>query len=387
MHARHAGDADPLFDRESIVPVTLGLIISLVLCVVVVPTSAKVLFSGNYLAPADGRESERARPDRSDADEEENSAVPPDPDLVPLGNDDPNFAAVAWISHDDYQDLIAPTSETVQPALQEMVDPVEEAAHRVEATNPAPPSRETEPMPTATHFAQATPAEPRPPAEPEPLAPPLDVPTPQEADPDDPTPPTPEAPGRQQEPLPELEATDQGQVAEAEPAPEPVKAPEPAKTQGRSRKNPLAKKPAAPKTPTAERAAATPPTSNRPAKPTASPRSDREAPPVDIKPDVERVRVGRVFTAQGIEIKPAVPRISVQTSLTAMRAGIRVPVSVTFDTKGRVVDAKLKGRSGYPEIDSPIRSSLYRWSASGKKLATMKRPFRVTIDIIIGNRL
>ena len=123
------------------------------------------------------------------------------------------------------------------------------------------------------------------------------------------------------------------------------------------------------------------------ARPTASPYSDREAPPVDIKPDVEQVRAGRVVTAQGVKVKTVVPNISVQTVLTAMRGGVRLPVAVTFDRKGRVTKAELKGRSGYPEIDSPIRASLYRWSASGKKLATMTGPFTVTINIIISNRI
>ena len=44
---------DRLFDRESIMPLILGLIVNLILCVVVVPTSAKVLLGDVATAGAE----------------------------------------------------------------------------------------------------------------------------------------------------------------------------------------------------------------------------------------------------------------------------------------------------------------------------------------------
>lgn len=379
IHPYFDTGSDALFDRESIVPVTLGMLISIVFCVVIVPTSAKSLLSGKYVASAVIDTMATVAKDSRDEPEKDHPPVPPDPDTVPLGDDDPKIAQVAWISYDAYEDLVAPTATTVQPALQQMADPVENAPHRVDAS--APPAREALPTPPVV---QTMPEESQPPVKPEPLAPLLEVSTPQEAEPEEPTP---AEPGRQQQPLHDLPMREDGQLAKVAPVTDPVEAAETEKSKDENKQKPQGEKPVPPTILPAKAAMPMPPNRKQDAKPTASPHSDREAPPVDIKPDVEQVRAGRVVTAQGVKVKTAVPKISVQTVLTAMRGGIRLPVAVTFDRKGRVTKAELKGRSGYPEIDSPIRSSLYRWSASGKKLATMTGPFTVTINIIISNRI
>ena len=54
---------------------------------------------------------------------------------------------------------------------------------------------------------------------------------------------------------------------------------------------------------------------------------------------------------------------------------------------GRVIQAKLIQRTGYPEVDTPIRTSLYRWTATGKKLAEIDGPFQIQIDMDIRVRL
>lgn len=379
IHPHFDTGPDALFDRESIVPVALGMLTSIVFCVVIVPTSAKSLLSGKYVASAVTDTMATGLKDSHDEPDKDPPPVPPDPDTVPLGDDDPKIAQVAWISYDAYEDLVAPTATTVQPALQQMADPIENAPHRVDAS--APPAREALPTPPVV---QTMPEASQPPVKPEPLAPLLEVPMPQEAEPEASTP---AGPGRQQQPLPDLPMKEDGKLAKAALVANPVEAPDPEKRKGENKPKPVGEKPVPP--PILPAKAAMPMLSNRKqdARPTASPYSDREAPPVDIKPDVEQVRAGRVVTAQGVKVKTVVPNISVQTVLTAMRGGVRLPVAVTFDRKGRVTKAELKGRSGYPEIDSPIRASLYRWSASGKKLATMTGPFTVTINIIISNRI
>ena len=377
---------DRLFDRESIMPLILGLVVNLILCVVVVPTSAKVLLGDVATAGAEFSHDGMVKVDAPEPPHPPEPPIPSDPQRVPLGNDDPGVAEVAWISYDDYQALIAPTAETVQPALQQMVDPVPEAPHRVDATPPVPPARDAKPMPEAVRVATAMPDPVQGSTESDPLAP-----SPEDAvagpidRTEDGVPATPEVAGRQQEPVPELEPRPDGQLAILKPVLESVDASEP-DTSREAMKQTFVTKPLLPARSTAKRPITHRPASDRPATPTASPRSDRESPPVDVKPDVAEVRVGRVFTAQGVQIKPAVPRISVQTTLTSMRGGIRVPVTVTFDPQGRVVAAKLNRRTGYPEIDSPIRASLYRWKASGKQLAVTNRRFDVSIDIIIPNR-
>ena len=100
----------------------------------------------------------------------------------------------------------------------------------------------------------------------------------------------------------------------------------------------------------------------------------------------DTVQAGAVLTAHGVRIKTVAPRISAVTYLTAMRGGIRLPVQLQFDRAGHVTSAALTRPTGYPEVDVPVRASLYQWQATGKVLATWDRPFQVQIQLLIGTR-
>jgi len=81
---------------------------------------------------------------------------PPQEPKVPLGRDDaPDRHTVAWISHDDFEQLIAPKSHTEQPALQRDVTPTPQAPLIADptplalASKPSPPSPPATPPPSA----------------------------------------------------------------------------------------------------------------------------------------------------------------------------------------------------------------------------------------------
>ena len=92
------------------------------------------------------------------------------------------------------------------------------------------------------------------------------------------------------------------------------------------------------------------------------------------------IRPGRVLAGEGIEIQTAVPRFSVAVRFTSPRNPV---VRVVFSKDGDVIDADIIKSSEYPNVDGPILASLYRWHASGKKLAELNRSFEVTIAVIL----
>ncbi|MEX0776656.1 MAG: hypothetical protein WD042_13215 [Phycisphaeraceae bacterium] len=121
--------------------------------------------------------------------------------------------------------------------------------------------------------------------------------------------------------------------------------------------------------------------SNPQPKPTSSPRSDRESPPVSLTPDGPiKVVPGRVITGQGIEIKPAVPRISVIAQSTIIPQN--PSVKLTFDRQGQVIAARFVKGTGYENWDGPILASLYKWKASGKRLEEIDGEFDMDVELI-----
>ena len=294
------------FDRETALPLAVGTAVGLLLCVVALPASARmVLTSHEFDLLSTTRQ----------PDEDETRQSPDRPDQVVLGDDEPDVAQVAWISHDDYQRLVAPRDRTEQPAVQMAADPVRMAPHRLDATAPAPGA-----VARRSRTALAL--------------------------------------GRRRPQRPDIDTSPDGTL----PRSRPDDAVPPGETQAVQ----------------AQDAA--------PGQPTASPRSDREASAVSLRTDAQRVRAGKVITAEGVRIQTVAPRINAVTYLTAMRGGIRLPVRVMFDRAGTVTKAQLRKRTGYPEVDTPVRASLYRWRAGGKRLAEMDRPFQIDILLEIGGR-
>lgn len=353
-------------ERESIVPLLIGLVLGILVTVVLLPASARGWYTGSTLGTA---LEQRVLPEPAPRLEGEPEPPLPLPKAqqIELGDDEPSEAKVAWISYEYYQELVAPDGTTVQPALQQAAQPTPDSPQRIEATAPqsmAPPEPER-PDPIEVPESQLA-EQPKPQPENAPSSPP--------------------ATGQWQPSLPELGPVEDPQFAVTPPAQEHVPTPEPDKTEGLVKEEPQE----SPTLPVTKKVVAKPtkPVTHPPvpSKPTASPRSDREALPVVIRSKTDHVVVGRVIAMQGLRIQTFAPRISTVTYLTAMRGGVNMPVRVVFNKKGKVTKAELKGRSGYPEVDTPIRSSLYQWKASGKRLAKMNGPFEISIHIRIGVR-
>jgi outer membrane biosynthesis protein TonB len=65
------------------------------------------------------------------------------------------------------------------------------------------------------------------------------------------------------------------------------------------------------------------------------------------------------------------PRWSTTTLLTAAPRNVRVRVA--FDRAGRVVLAEFVGEgSGYADVDEPLLHAIYRWRASGERIARLR---------------
>ena len=136
-------------DRQSNLPLTVGFLVGLLVCVFVLPTWARVWLMSPPRAQAPNEVAaarERARPPT-----EESDPIPPQ-NKVRLGDDEPRAARVAWISHDDYRELLAPQARTEQPALQRTAEAMPQAPHRLDATDPsaAAPEPNMEPPQPAT---------------------------------------------------------------------------------------------------------------------------------------------------------------------------------------------------------------------------------------------
>lgn len=118
------------------------------------------------------------------------------------------------------------------------------------------------------------------------------------------------------------------------------------------------------------------------ARPTAAPREPREVSPTQIHPQSDRMTPGSVIVADGIEIHTAQPRFALTTMLTAVPRNTRV--RVVFNASGEVIEAQLLASTGYLDVDGPILQSLYRWRASGPRLAEQTGPFELRINYLMG---
>lgn len=295
--------------------------------------------------------------------------TPPEPEpQIQVGKDaaDPRLA-VAWISHDDYQQLKARQSVTEQPAIQSVARPTPDAPV------------EMEPVESALLAAAATPP-PAHPNEPEPepkdqQEPSADSPDSVEADNTNPS----ETPDGL-ELLPKIDPTlataiQPGQQASG--APSANDASKDADTQPNEaspQETLIQNTDAAPAT----EAAATP--RDEPPRPSAAAYDDRESDPVTLTHH-EAVVAGGVLTGEGIEIKTARVRASViARSSTLPNNPI---VRVVFDRDGRVIEAEFLRSTGYVNWDAPVLASLYKWRATGSKLEKLDRPFAMQIALIL----
>lgn len=303
-------------ERETIVPLTLGAVVAMLAHLLLAPL-AGLLMRGDDAASRWPALEAAARP----------LLEPPPP--TELGVEASTVSSVAWIPYEAYEELVAPRSKLLQPAVQQEVDPVVGAP--IEA-NPTPPAPRAPDEAEAASPVSPSP-EPREPGGSPPLLPPILA----EADP------PPIGDIRSGPPVPESPMPPQPRD-EPVPAPSPEVMPYPSP----------------------------PPSRSAGGRPTSAPRSDRDADPVMITDAPVDVRPGQVLARPGLEIKTARPRFSVTTALTAIP---RNPtVRITFAPDGSVIDASIKQSTGYNDVDGPILTSLYRWRASGRQLAEIGRP-------------
>ncbi len=329
-------------DRDSGIVLALGFCVAVVVHVVV-------------LAAAQQHGLGHGPPQR---DERPAGARPPILEARPeLGRDRPAPARVAWIAHDDYRELLARQSVTEQPALQDEVEPTDEAPIEIEPTPPAAEAEadvETEPV-----EAQAPPAEAA-----EAVVVEAEVPS---TDPDDP---------RDGLILTEIEALPGPPITLAEESPGGFVLPVELLALEEEQASPIE----LPDSPGIAAPAPDPAAlaggdwvrrwllrlgEDRP-RPTAAPRAEHAVDPVRLDESDLR-RVGGKLVGEGIEITTARLRLGVASGLTASPRNTRV--EITFRAgEGTVTNAKLLGSTGYRDWDAAVRSSLYGWRASGSRV-------------------
>jgi len=168
-----------------------------------------------------------------------------------------------------------------------------------------------------------------------------------------------------------------GQPTESDPTPGPITdATDPAESPTEPRESNDPSEQAPPGQPEA----AAPAQPSQPS-PDAAPQDPRDVTPTRLREFPEQVRPGKVLTQSGIEVIVARPRISVASALTSSPHNPKV--RVVFRPDGTVKSAEILRSSGYVNIDSPIRASLYRWRARGERLKELNRSFEIEVTFIL----
>lgn len=99
------------------------------------------------------------------------------------------------------------------------------------------------------------------------------------------------------------------------------------------------------------------------ANPTSAMRSDAESPPVS-KIDYAQIKPGGVAAVRGVRIKTVVPRYSTVARMTSVPAN--PTYRVTFNGQGEVTQVEQLKSTGYINVDAPIITAIYKWTAEGK---------------------
>lgn len=404
-----------MFDRETIFRLSVGAVIAVLVHLLLLPTLwGRVLSSAERLVAERAPEPVRPTPAEQLA---ELTAPEPEPrteepsEEIPVGQDvSPLKTSLAWISYEDFQKLVAPRSETVQPALQSKVDPTPEAPLPLEPTpaipvtpqasaaqavrEPTPtaePSRAVEAASPAPVESAATPieqvaSEAPPELEGEPIEQLAALPPRAIAGPADLEGVT-DSPGEAPiAPRPQVDATGPEPSKETPVKQDEARAPDAAEGQ------PMEQEPAeavrereqaepTPAEPAREQSRPAPEATPAQANPTSAPRSEAEAPPTDVNEQPERVHAGGVIAAEGIRIITAQPVFSVVTRASTIPKNPLV--RVTFNAQGVVTKAQILRSSGSENVDGPILASLYKWRAEGEHLSKVKGEFSKTIEILL----
>lgn len=351
-----------MFDREVILPLILAAAVS-VLAHIVVLTSAGAALLRDPVQTIDLVDLDP--PDAPPKAPEREQPKPEPKQVLQLGKDDvEQRETVAWIPYEMFEKLIAPQTDTEQPALQSQADPTPQAPMRTDASNPmrlAQASPQTG-LPVPTSPPSITPPGPAPPTSSK-----SDAPQP-----------------KQDQPALPLASADQSADPKSAPersAPKPNDQPKSAKRAADqpTKRDQLAQ--ASPRSgrPTRPSAPARPAPDSDRDKPTSAARSDRESPPTSIEKPVHAMRPGAVEVGKGLEIKTVAPRVGVISILTSEPKNI--VCKMTFDKTGRVNRVQITQSSGYVDIDSAVESAIYKWTAKGKQLEDADGPLTVEMTI------
>ena len=379
-----------MIDREAIAPLIIGLIVALLVHAALVPAAAVAVMSyqpDEHTAALEQEAQEPREEEKQQQQEEEKpKPQPQQDDNIRLGKEESeDTVRMAWISHEAFEKLMTDeASETLQPALQDVVQPVEQA--------PTPMN----PTPQALVSDAAQQALPTPPAT-----------MPVEPEPTEARQETQDAPDQQQE----AEAPEK--IEDAKPAKQTESAPlaiTPAKSDIKTEKAKTdsqvlaaqdrvkATGPKSDSTPTrseqaeakedkkkqrpkpAQRVEPSKAAQRSAAAPTAAALGKTRVMPT-TRVDMRRRRIGGVDVAKGLEVLPAYPRFNVISRISVVPSNPKA--EITFDRKGRVKTAKLTKSTGYAGYDSPILESLYRWRAKGEALEKSDAGVTIPLDLIL----
>ena len=344
-----------MFDCDTILRLSAGLIVAILVHTVLVPTVAVALRKSYLAGPGAFDDHTVDAVQAVEAEREKPKPVPdrPEPTKVAIGRrDEPRRITAAWIPYDDFRELMAAWNDLDQPALQMKVDPVARAPVRFDATD----SRRAD-QPAAGQSNSAIVLRPQ-----EPSAAPPD-----EGDESTATP----APQTSRV----IESTTVPAIAhraeDMQPAPAP-RTPMPPQRVVRAETN----RPNTSKLEPVVRPPSHASRENRSDASTAAPRSNRESAPV-TRVDMHSRQIGRVAVSKGLELLPvrADPGVVTRCS-TAPRDTVG---RIMIDRTGRVIQAELLRSTGYGGWDSAILSSLYKWRAEGPMLETIED--RTSIEI------
>ena len=302
---------------------------------------------------------------------------PAEPEPPPLGKDDaPTRLTVAWISHEAFEELQAPESRTIQPAVQSKVDPTPDSPLRP-ADAVAASGAASEALPE-TLPATADSAEPG-------LAEPLVAELasaakslldraaegiarlPQPIEDANET-------SESKDPAEQVAEADADQTADQTEATDSTEQTTEQTTQYDSEDQADADTETEAQPPTESTAEVTPDDA------TSTPRDAADADAADLV-SVNLRQAGAVKVSEGLEVIPSAPDIAVTALLTTIPND--PVVQITFNPDGSVRDAGFIRPTGSVMFDSPIRSALFRWRARGAQLEewTGPRTFRFVIEL------
>lgn len=350
---------------------------------------------------------------------------------ITLGDPDrPERLVVQWIENDRLKEHIARRSRTVQPALQSQAEPdplaplVDNpkppalAAVDSATGNPIRPTQPTDPTNPNTNQpppdATATDVAPRPQTDSSPTQSKLDglpgddgtLPPKRDGtdgpitpnQPLDPTPATQDTPtkepGDREVPSPADPTapdtdtkTDSETPAETESdtdSKNPEEIDSDTKTEDQTTDTTTTPKPDTEDAPTPEGDDGDPATPSEEQTPTRAPKDDSEAPPTDIKITELELQEGKVLVGKGIKVTTKLPtRPGTGSRILSIPRNARV--SITFDNKGKVFEAKVIRTTTYAEWDAAIEASLYRWTARGEAIDNAKPHITIEWDYLLND--